>query len=234
MLVRSMEQRLRAWGYRDQAEMAWASAHQCMVVACVAAAPMIGNMPALMVAGVLAALGMFFFFSEGVRRAAWRRQMFPEDPRPPCGTAAVGAMVALAPAFAIIAGAWTAYGLMSWHVLGALALGIAYMACAITAAEAVVAEMRAWYPWMFSVLCLAFQPMFLFGPLFRPDMAIAPELYRLSLWNPAVPGIEAVRAGLFDAPMQGIGALYAWAAVFIGVIVWCGARDRRRRGRHRH
>lgn len=217
-----MQCSMKGCGYADWGDMVWAAAHQCVVVLCIALAPTIGNVPESAAAGVLVALTLFFLFSEGVRRAVWRRQAFPNEPEPARGSVAWVAFAVSLPALSITLFAWTAYGYMSWRVSGHTALGVAYILVAITAAEVLVSRIRKWRPWIFNALCLALHPIFLFGPLFRPDALMAPKLYALSLWNPVVPPIEMARTGLFGSPILATQAFYGWVTVFAVTILWCG------------
>ena len=93
---------IKGCGYAKWSDMIWVAAHQCMVVFCIALAPTIGNIPESAAAGVLVALGLFFLFSEGIRRAAWRRQLFPGEPEPVRGSAACGALFVSLPAMLVV------------------------------------------------------------------------------------------------------------------------------------
>lgn len=222
MLLPMDSGQFQRFGYADAADAGMAAVHPLVLMACIAMAPAIGHLPADMVVGVSVAFGSFFFFSEGVRRVLFRRHAFPGALPPPYGGAAIAALAVCAPALMVMGGAWVVYGFASWRAAAFAMAGFAYIACAITAAEAITRAIGSWRRWVFHVACVVLHPIFLFGPLFRPDAVLSPGLYRLSLWNPLVPGIEVVRAGLFGVPMRSPMAVYAWTAFFMVICLWFG------------
>ena len=192
------------------------------------AAPVVGNLPYAPMAGFSYAAGTFFYFSEGVRRAMWRRKAFPDTPPPAFGVLPLVIGAAWIPTFAVMMGSWTAYGLMSWKVFLLSLLGIAHVACMIAALDALVSALSAlWRDWFFNAMSLCLQPMFLFGLVFRPDFVIAARLYALSLFNPLVAAIEPARIALTGASHPSYGSFAAWVPVWASVIFAAQAFRRR-------